>query len=227
VARWPWFRELLANVGGRTCYFDDQIRRAVQEGVDQIVILGAGYDSRSLRLAVEGVRFFEVDLPSTQEEKVACLTSEGLRSPATLVPMDLCKDSLRERLGRAGFSVDRPAFFLWEGVLEYLPESVGRETLRSIRGLAARGSVLCLDPIHESSSDRPALLRWLGRVAARVVGEPRHFRLSPDCLGVFLASADWNLEETVEIADLHERYLKGISASPRFHHNYAARASIG
>jgi methyltransferase (TIGR00027 family) len=131
----------------RTAFIDRRIRHLVGPrcGVPQVVILGAGLDTRAARLAREGVRFFEVDHPATQAEKhrrTAALPGYP-NEAAVRVPCDFERDDFLEGLTRAGFRTDAPAAIVWEGVSCYLTEAAVRATLGKIaRGCAPRTSVV-------------------------------------------------------------------------------------
>jgi methyltransferase (TIGR00027 family) len=118
----------------RTAFLDRRTRQALDEGIGQVVVLGAGYDTRAARLAREGVTFFEVDQPSTQRDKLARLGAlDGYPvGAATYVPCDFERQDFVAQLRDAGFEPDRPAVFLWEGVVYYLTEEAVRATLRRI-----------------------------------------------------------------------------------------------
>jgi methyltransferase (TIGR00027 family) len=118
----------------RTVTLDDEVRRAVREGVRQIVILGAGLDTRAARLASPGVRFFEVDHPATQDDKRARLRSAAgyPLDAATFVPCDFERDDFLERLASAGHVAGEPSLVLWEGVVYYLTEAAVRATCTRI-----------------------------------------------------------------------------------------------
>lgn len=118
----------------RTAAIDAEVRSAIQDGIRQIVILGAGLDTRAARLARDGVRFFEVDRPETQAEKKRRLELiEGYpHEAATYVTCNFESDDFLDRLVASGFQVDEPAFFVWEGVTYYLTEPAVRATLRRV-----------------------------------------------------------------------------------------------
>jgi methyltransferase (TIGR00027 family) len=109
------------------------------------VILGAGLDSRAARLARPGVRFFEVDQPASQRDKLERIARiDGYpRDAATHVACDFEKDDFLERLTAAGFATDAPALIVWEGVTPYLQETAIRATLRRIaHGCHARTTLV-------------------------------------------------------------------------------------
>src|SRR5665648_107451 len=104
----------------RTVYFDRKFVEALKNGTPQIVILGAGYDSRAWRFAGlnSGTTIFELDPAPTQNNKLACLKKAHLEMPPTvkLLPIDFNKQSLRDALAQEGFNPQENTLFLWEGV---------------------------------------------------------------------------------------------------------------
>ena len=137
----------------RTAFFDDQVRRLTADdgSVAQVVVLGAGFDTRAARLAREGVRFFEVDREETQAAKLGRLGAvPGYPiESASYVTCDFERQDFLTRLAEAGFRLDAPALFLWEGVTPYLTEAAVRATLRRIAEGADAGSVLVFDHLRK------------------------------------------------------------------------------
>jgi methyltransferase (TIGR00027 family) len=131
----------------RTAFLDDRIDRwTLPRGpAAQVVILGAGLDTRAARLAREGVRFFEVDRPETQAEKHARLARLAgyPTGAATYVACNFEHDDFLDRLVAGGFDPAAPAVVIWEGVTPYLSERAVRATLRRIAtGMDPRTVVL-------------------------------------------------------------------------------------
>ncbi len=131
------FRHMELWMALRTAYLDRQVRDYTGAAHDyrQVVILGAGLDTRAVRLARAGVRFFEVDHPATQahkRERVATLDAYDA-SAATYVPCCFeTGDDFLDALTAAGFDASAPAVVLWEGVVPYLTEDAVRETAARI-----------------------------------------------------------------------------------------------
>ncbi|SDL16262.1 methyltransferase, TIGR00027 family [Arthrobacter sp. ov407] len=159
----------------RTSYYDAALQRHLA-GVDQLVVLGAGFDTRAFRLSSEDrVRCFEIDLPRTQAHKLAMLEKAGLSTRlATYVSADFETENWMEKLMASGFDPARPAFFLWEGVTMYLDRDSVEATLRGIAGTAP-GSVVAFDYFaRETIASRSPYMRY-ARATARFVGEPLTF----------------------------------------------------
>jgi methyltransferase (TIGR00027 family) len=139
-------------IGLRTAFLDAQVRRFTSgpAGIAQVVLLGAGLDTRAARLAREGLRFFEVDRAGSQQEKLSRLS----RAPgyptgaATYVTCDFEHEDFLDRLVSSGFARDAPALFLWEGVTAYLTEPAVRATLRRIATGTDPLSVLAFDHLR-------------------------------------------------------------------------------
>jgi methyltransferase (TIGR00027 family) len=137
----------------RTAFFDARVRRLTSPagGIAQVVLLGAGFDTRAARLARAGVQFFEVDREETQAVKLARLAKlEGYPvESASYVTCDFERQDFVERLTLSGFDARRPALFVWEGVTAYLTEPAVRATLRRVAEGADPGSVLLFDHLRK------------------------------------------------------------------------------
>jgi methyltransferase (TIGR00027 family) len=146
-----------AQVTCRSRYAEDRLAERVGQGIGQYVILGAGLDSFAGRSPLAGrVRVFEVDHPATQEWKRRAGTAgEGTGGEGTggegggggsvvFVPVDFGRDSLRDRLERAGFDFGAPAFISWLGVTMYLDRDVIEQTL-AVAGVFAAGTEIVVD----------------------------------------------------------------------------------
>ena len=138
------------QVIARTFYFDRVLAR-VLPGVEQFVLLGAGYDTRAYGpLVPDGVACFEVDHPRVQTLKRSNLRDAGIEAPGvTFVAVDFSRDDAFEKLEASGYDPGRKTAFLWEGVTLYLSEDDVRKTLRGVREHAAPGSVLVADMYGE------------------------------------------------------------------------------
>ncbi len=132
-------------LGLRVAYLDRLVHMAVDSlNVRQVVILGAGYDTRAARLPRAGVRFFEVDHPATQaakREQLGKLDGYPIEA-ATYVSCNFEREDPIERLAANGFSTSEPAIVIWEGVVPYLSEAAVRATAtRLASGLDPRSLV--------------------------------------------------------------------------------------
>ncbi|TME00741.1 MAG: class I SAM-dependent methyltransferase [Chloroflexi bacterium] len=145
IYRFPFEGEpqMAQEPAARTTFFDAALTRHLSD-IDQLVILGAGWDTRSYRMP-KAIHCFEVDTPKTQQTKRLMLKKAGLDTTGiTFVPADFMTEDWLEKLVHAGFDPDKPTFFLWEGVTMYLDREAVESTLRKIAGTAS-GSVVAFD----------------------------------------------------------------------------------
>jgi methyltransferase (TIGR00027 family) len=138
---WPYSR---SSAVVRTRAIDDLVRDAIGSGVCQLVLLGAGLDSRGCRLhEAEGIEVFEVDHPATQRMKKERLHACTGKLPTNIryVAIDLERDALEAKLVESGYHPDVQAVVVWEGVIDYLTESAVLSTLagRSAAEVTQRG----------------------------------------------------------------------------------------
>jgi methyltransferase (TIGR00027 family) len=136
----------------RTRFIDQMMEAAVHGGTTQLVILGAGFDTRAHRYAelLKGAAVFEIDYGATQEYKKRRVEEALGGSPGNLVysPIDFARESLGQVLRGAGFQPDRKTYYICEGVSMYVPEDGMRETLRAIATESAPGSALLLEYLN-------------------------------------------------------------------------------
>jgi methyltransferase (TIGR00027 family) len=157
-------------LAARTSFFDRTVTIAIDRGVRQVVVGAAGYDGRSLRYAKPGVRWFEVDHPATQRDKLARLKRLGIDAAGVrFVEADFTRDPLAARLRAAGLDPGAPSLFLLEGIAVYLEPAVLENVLDQFREVAAPGSQLAISV----STSRPAEgIRARFQAAVAAVGEP-------------------------------------------------------
>ncbi len=133
----------------RTAYGDGLFREALRQDLPQIVVLGAGYDTRGLRFRdeIRGTRIFELDSALTQERKRRLLAAAGVSEPPQLryLPVNFERQKLSDVLAAAGYEKDRKTLFVWEGVSYYLTAAAVDATFAFLRERAAPGSRLCFD----------------------------------------------------------------------------------
>src|ERR1700722_824564 len=127
----PFSIALRAFLVARSRYAEDNLRKAVEAGVEQYVLLGAGLDTFAYRNSFAKLRVFEVDHPATQQWKRELLQRNHIAIPDSIVytPVDFERHSLPEQLGFAGFDSQAPVFFAWLGVVPYLTLEAFRSTV--------------------------------------------------------------------------------------------------
>ena len=153
---------LFVTHGHRTTFFDEALRRYL-DTVEQVVILGAGWDTRAYGLARrEGVRVFEVDTVEMQAQKRQSLEKANIATTGvSFAAADFNKESWLEILKRVDFDPDKPTFVLWEGVTYYLEAQAVNATLQTVATQLARGSAIAFDYFakHIIEGDTSLLLR--------------------------------------------------------------------
>jgi methyltransferase (TIGR00027 family) len=184
----------------RTSFYDAALRRHLA-GIDQLVILGAGFDTRAHRLPPEArVRCFEIDTPKTQALKREMLKKAGVDTTGvTYVPADFLKEDWFEKLADAGFEPDRPGFFLWESVTMYLDQEAIESTFRKIAGTTT-GSVVAFDYVSVELIEARTLFMRYARAMLEATGEPWRFGIDNtppvrDRVAAFLEPCGLSLEE--------------------------------
>jgi methyltransferase (TIGR00027 family) len=188
----------------RTKIIDDEVAQAAPDHT-QMVILGAGYDTRAHRLAPLADRHvFEVDHPVTQAAKRSVIARLGLATAhVAYVPVDFEHDDLAARLVAADFERTAKTIFLWEGVTQYLTGEAVDATLTVIKDLAPAGGLLFVTYIDSRTFTEPCpfpearrWLRWVERA-----GEPWIFGLLPDEAEEFFALRGFRLRQDISTLD--------------------------
>jgi methyltransferase (TIGR00027 family) len=198
----------------RTRYIDDYSQTCISGGVEQVVILGAGFDSRAYRLqAFSKVKVFEVDHPNTQKAKVARLKKVIRELPnwVSFVPVDFEKDKLDERLLARGYIRDLKTLFIWEGVTPYLTaESVDR-TLSLIVANSSPASLIIFDYLHASAAAPGSKVKWAKALQERCerMGEPIRFGIEGSEIEAFLVARGFSEVKRVTADTLTGICFKG------------------
>lgn len=202
----------------RTRYLDDCVERAVHSGIRQVVILGAGLDTRAARLGRPGVSFFEVDQPASQADKISRLS----RFPhypldsASFVGCDFEQDDFIEKLDAAGLDRSQPTCLVWEGVVYYLEAEAARSTLARIASAFAPRSLLLFDYLNSNMAKSSPRLRPEDRAMKDIIdelGEPMRFGI--DDPTPLMAECGYRFLRTVSFDELALQYT-GTYARERF-----------
>jgi methyltransferase (TIGR00027 family) len=197
----------------RTRFIDDVVQTALSEGIAQVAILGAGYDTRAYRLpGIERVKVFEVDLPAVQDDKKEKLQKHLGRLPdnVTFSPIDFDTQRLAAVFAGTAFHPAQQTIFVWEGVTQYISEEAVRQTL-SFVGKSAPGSIMVftyvLRSIIERHSDIPDANRMMDVVAKTAAWI---FGLEPSSIQAFLQPFHLARVADVGNTDYQARYLKPL-----------------
>jgi len=200
----PEIAGLVRLMMARTRFIDERLLRSLQAGVQQVVILGAGFDSRAYRFRelLGHVKFFELDAPETQEYKKRRMSEVLGEPPHNLIyqPIDFRTDSLEATLQRAGCQRGLPTFFSWEGVSMYIPEEGVRATLSSLASYGGPNSTLVMDFTTRESiqaltdAQKAPQFRF-----AATWGEPWVFGVPEDGVQDFFAQLGFEIVEALRL----------------------------
>jgi methyltransferase (TIGR00027 family) len=208
IAADPSRRGIRLFIVSRSRFSEEALAASVARGARQVVVLGAGLDTFSLRNPFPDVRVFEVDFPATQVWKRERLRDAGLAVPDTLTfaPVDFERENLADGLARAGFRRDRPAFFQWLGVSMYLTREAVFSTLDFIAGIP--GSAVAFDytePLDNQSPQRRASLTAMAESAA-ARGEPWLSFFDPPEIAAILRDKGFGDIADLGFADVIKHY---------------------
>jgi methyltransferase (TIGR00027 family) len=211
LAMVPGLRTWIVYMQVRTRVLDDAVRDFVAAGGRQLVLLGAGYDTRALRMPeLAGAQVFEVDHPATQRHKREVLERIGAASPAHYVTWDFegrPMDELTEALAEAGHDPALPTITIWEGVTMYLTEGAIDASLRAIAEWSAPRSQLAMTYFAKSRLARPSLATRVVQAAVRRLGEPWTWGWTPDELPGYLEERGFLLARDIAISEAARELL--------------------
>ncbi|MDH3510054.1 MAG: class I SAM-dependent methyltransferase [Gammaproteobacteria bacterium] len=200
----------------RSRYVEDELLAAIDRGVTQYVILGAGLDTSPYMSGhpAEKLRTYEVDHPDTQKLKLERLAEAGVQMPENLrhVPVDFERESLAEVLAGAGFDPNQPAFFSWLGVSYYLRLESVLDVFKYVASVAP-SSQLVFDFVMADSALGEAERKAIARITAFVekYSEPWFSRFEPQELQDTLHSVGFSDTFYLSWERATERYFKDRS----------------
>lgn len=217
--RWPVLTSVIW-IQIRTRVLDDVLRAFVSRGGRQVVLLGAGFDSRAARFAgaLEGGRVFEVDHPATQSRKRRLLDAAGAHPRAAYLAWDFERDpmeALPAGLRALGHDPARPTLTIWEGVTMYLTEPAIDAALRTVAAYSAAASQLAVTYFDRAWLARPTPRgRLLSFLVARL-GEPFRFGWDPAALPAAVAPHGfrlvWDRDDRAMAAELVPRHAAALA----------------
>jgi methyltransferase (TIGR00027 family) len=215
--RWPGAR---TSAVARTRFIDERSEAAITSGIEQIVLLGAGFDSRPYRLQGWGrITVFEVDHPDTQARKRRLLGT--VPSRVRFVPVDFDRNQVEAALHAAGYDRDRTTLFIWEGVTNYLTEGAVDGTLRWC-ARAAPSSRIVFTYVHRAVLDDPASFFGTARLFETLDASAERwtFGMDPAGLASFLEARGFHLDEDVGAEEYRRRCYGTPSTAMRGYEFY-------
>ena len=211
-----------AGVVVRVCYTEDHLSAAIERGVGQYVLVGAGMDTFAFRRPdlERKLQIFELDHAATQGLKRQRLARAGLVPPANLhfVATDFESESIADALARSPYRVGDAAFFAWLGVTPYLTREANLATLRSMASSAAAGSEVVFDYIEQAALDGRGASADAKRMVEerKTTDEPYVSGFEPEHIAEDLRGVGMQLIEDLGPRDLERRYGSGRADSLRF-----------
>jgi methyltransferase (TIGR00027 family) len=202
----------------RERYIDDVLQNFLSKGLQQLVILGAGYDSRAYRFDLPGcVKTFEVDHPATQADKLQKVQRIFGKRPEhiTYVPVDFNTQDLSECLLSSGYDPGLISLFIWQGVTIYLTPSTIDATLAFIVKNAAPGSIVVFDYFYQAVLDG---IQKQGEISNMrryrfMTGEGLTFGIPEGMVGRFLQARGFHQVKDVTMDELKTAYFTGKNAN--------------
>jgi methyltransferase (TIGR00027 family) len=203
--------------GGVLCrkrYIDEKLNDALNAGIQSVVVLGAGFDTLAYRLSdLASRQVYEVDFPQIIQSKKVELQRLFGRVPThvKLVSMDFESQELEVVLQQEGYSGAKPAFFVWEGVTQYISETAVRKIFEFFRK-AAPGSQLAFTYVRKDFIEGKQMygLNVLFH-QTRVEKQLWQFGLEPEAAANFLGHYSWKELEQAGSAEYQERYLEPVN----------------
>lgn len=201
-------------VTARTLFIDEVFYQSLMQKIPQIVLLGAGYDTRALRFKELTLHttIYELDAPGTQEQKRNCLKKQKIPLPENLVfvPINFNTDTLGDALISSGYDPARRTLFIWEGVTMYLPAYAINDTLSFIKQNSGAESTLVFDYFFESVIDGTCTSYGADKLAESVSDLNEHFKfgIQEGKAIEFLEKNGFSLIAHYSPNEFEEKYLK-------------------
>ena len=224
-----WLSEKLApgfheHLIARTKFIDELIEKSAVNGIEQYVILGAGYDSRAHRLELpSSLKIFEVDQPEVSDNKLAKLPKELPNSEnVTYVNIDFSYQSLTDQLIGAGFDQEKSTIFTLEGVSQYITKEAVSSTIKELASLIKdTNSIFFMSYVDElldknpeacfgEGYPNPAKKASLIKGLSAKVGEPWISFYSYAEIEDLLSQNGYSIQENVTLEDLNSLYFSPV-----------------
>jgi methyltransferase (TIGR00027 family) len=211
VKNMPW--GMYGYVIARTKFIDKCVKTAMQDGIEQILILGAGFDSRGIRFydLSQNAKIFELDAYATQKVKIDRYKEKGVGIPENLifVPIDFDKQSISERLSECGFEKGRPCLFILEGLTMYLQPESADSLFKIMRDLSGGGSRIVFDFIYASVLRNENLYEGEKELVEGALksGEGFCFGIEKGAVNEFLSGYHFEAEEILDHTELENKYF--------------------
>lgn len=213
------FPGLANSAVARVRYFDDVVKASADEGLEQLVILGAGYDTRAYRIeGLKNIKVFEIDHPETQRVKVDKIKEifGSLPGYVRYVSLDLESGKLGQSLAENGYDRSGKTFFIMEGLVMYLRHETMDEILSFVVNNSGKGSAVIFDygtfrPTNtgDNVSEAGKNIRYF----TEKKGEPLKFIIRDGTVETFLSERGFSRILNMTSEDYKKAYFQGKNES--------------
>ncbi len=210
----------------RDRYIDDVLQDFINKGMKQLVILGAGFDSRAYRFEKlkDGVKVFEVDHPATQADKQAKLRKifGTIPSHVTFVPVDFNTQTLEKRLAESGYDQTLMTLYIWQGVTMYLTNEAVDDTLKFVVNNSTPSSAIVFDYIYRQVLDGTQKQSEISSMKRYrfMTGEGLTFGVEEGSIGRFLNERGFRQIRDMDANGLKQIYFTGKNAERKIAGGY-------
>jgi methyltransferase (TIGR00027 family) len=182
----------------RTAYIDHIFKKHLSENIPQIVILGAGYDTRAHRYhgLLGSTKIYEIDIQTTQKRKIDILKTKGLEisKKVTYLSVNFETDNVEEALSKASFNSGTRTLYIWEGVTYYLTRDTIKRILNLIGTHSSNASIVCFDYLAD-------------KIDSMNAAEPYQFVVDKEELKTLLSEHNFRIIEHIDSKEMIKRYL--------------------
>ena len=182
----------------RTRYFDEKTQQSINNGVKNVVIIGAGLDTRAYRLqGIEQCQVFEIETAAMSDYKQKALNNIGRvnQQHVTYLSINYETQSIQSVLSQQGFDVSQKTLFIWEGISQYRSVEQVNDILSFIATCASNSELLMTYIIKQAVTSNDAKVGW-------------QFALDPKQVGALLAKHKLTLKEDIDGKKYNELYIK-------------------
>ncbi len=211
----------------RERHIDEFLKSCLSESLQQLVILGAGYDARAYRFEAlkKGIRVFEVDQPASQREKIKKVQKifGSLPAHVTFVAVDFNTQQLGQRLAESGYSEQAITLFIWQGVTMYLNAAAVDDTLAFIAHHSGAGSAVIFDYLYTALLDGTVKHGEVTKMRSdRILrAEMLNFGIPQGTVTQFLEQRGFCNVQDADAGYLHTTYFTGVNAKRNVTDGYA------
>ncbi len=195
----------------RTKYIDELLEQTISDGVKQVIILGAGYDTRALRLNfLKNISIIEIDHPNTSNIKIKRLknTIDNLPANVKYYQLDFKKQNLTDLANKHNLNLDIPTTIIWEGVTNYLNQEAVNKTFEFIQKFSDKTYII-FTYIDKLVLKNPEAFQGTEKLFKNLKKneEPYTFGIQPDKLSEYLNEFDLTLIENKSADEYRNKYL--------------------